>query len=116
VRMLGHIGLWACQAVLAAIFVYAGTAKFTSPLWPRMFARWGYPENVHLLVGAVEIVAGLALLVPRMAARAALVLILVMIGAGLTHMLHGEHQRMVPIVVISALLGIVAWRRDPRRV
>ena len=110
-RVLSHIGLWACQAALAAIFVYAGGAKFVSPLWPRLFARWGYPENFHLLIGAVEVVAGLALLVPRTAAPAALVLVLVMIGAGLTHILHDEHQRMVQILIMSALLGIVAWRR-----
>jgi putative oxidoreductase len=109
--MMGQIGLWACQIALSTIFVFAGGAKFVSPAWPRMFARWGYPEHFHLLVGVVEVVAGLALLVPRSAPHAALVLIVVMIGAGLTHILHGEHQRLIQIILMSTLLAIVAWRR-----
>lgn len=113
--MMSQIGLWACQMILAAIFVYAGGAKLVSPIWQRMFARWGYPEHFYLLVGVVEVVAGLGLLVPRSASHAALVLIVVMVGAALTHILHGEHQRLIPNIVISALLAIVAWRRADYR-
>ena len=109
-----QVAVWLCQAMLAAMFLFAGSAKFTRPVWARMFARWGYPDDFYLLIGAVEVVAGAALLVPRLAAPAALVLLVVMIGAGLTHLLHGEQQRLPQILVMSTLLGIVAYGRWSR--
>lgn len=110
-RRLGRLALWLCQAALALMFLFAGGAKFASPAWPRMFARWGYPDHFYIVIGVVEVVAGLALLVPRAAAPAALVLIVIMIGAGLTHILHAELQRLPQIIVMSLLLVIVAYRR-----
>ena len=81
-----RIGLWICQAALAVMFVFVGAAKFTSPLWARMFARWGYPDHFYLAIGVVEVAAGLALLVPRLAASsAAVLLVVVVIGAGAAH-------------------------------
>jgi putative oxidoreductase len=110
-KNVGRIALWLCQAALAAMFLFAGSAKFTGPLWSRMFARWGYPDHFYLVVGAIEVVAGLALLVPRLAAAASLVLIVIMIGAGLTHALHDELQRLPQIVIMSLMLAAVAYGR-----
>jgi len=106
-----RIGLWICQALLALLFVFAGSAKFTGPLWERMFARWGYPDHFYLVIGAVEVAAGLALLVPRLAASAAAILIVVMIGAGATHVLHNEQRRLPEIAVLIVMLGLVAYGR-----
>jgi putative oxidoreductase len=106
-----RIALWICQAALALMFLLAGAGKFTSPMWVRMFARWGYPDHFHLVVGAVEVAAGLALLVPRLAAPASIALIVVMIGAGATHAIHGELDRLAQIVVMSLMLGAIAYGR-----
>ena len=108
---LGRVALWVCQAALALMFLGAGGAKFVRPMWPRMFERWGYPDHFYLIVGAVEVAAGLALLVPRLASPASLVLIVIMIGAGATHAMHGEQQRLPQILVMSLLLGAVAYGR-----
>jgi uncharacterized membrane protein YphA (DoxX/SURF4 family) len=112
-QRLGRIALWLCQAALALIFLAAGSAKFRGTLWARMFARWGYPDHFYLVVGAVEVVAGLALLAPRTAASASLVLIVIMMGAGFTHALHDETRRLPEIVIISVLLAVVAYGRWP---
>jgi uncharacterized membrane protein YphA (DoxX/SURF4 family) len=61
----GRIALWLCQAALALMFLGAGGAKFRGTMWARMFAHGGYPNHFYLVVGAVEVIAGLALLVPR---------------------------------------------------
>jgi uncharacterized membrane protein YphA (DoxX/SURF4 family) len=108
---VARVGLWVCQAALALLFVFAGSAKFTSPMWERMFARWGYPDQFYLVIGAVEVAAGLALLIPRLAASAAAVLIIVMIGAGVTHVLHDELRRLPEIAVMLVMLGLVAYGR-----
>ena len=110
-KILGPIALWLCQAALAAMFVFAGAAKFGSPMWVRMFARWGYPDHFYLVVGVIEVAAGVGLLVPRLAAFSALTLLAVMAGAGMTHLVHGEVQRLTQIAVTSLLLGIVAYAR-----
>jgi putative oxidoreductase len=109
--LLGRIAVWLCQAALAAMFVYAGAAKFGNPVWARMFARWGYPDHFCLVIGAIEVAAGIGVLVPRIAAFSALVLLAVMGGAGMTHLVHGEPQRLAQIAVMSSLLGIVAYAR-----
>jgi uncharacterized membrane protein YphA (DoxX/SURF4 family) len=113
-QKLGRIALWACQAALALMFVGAGGAKFGRPMWQRMFERWGYPDHFYLVVGAIEVAAGLALLVPRLASPASLVLIVIMIGAGATHAMHDETRRLPQIVVMLLLLCVVAhgrWRQ-----
>lgn len=110
-KFLGRLALWVGQAALALVFLFAGAAKFTSPMWPRMFARWGYPDHFSLVVGAIEVAAGLALLVPRLAAPASIVLLVVMLGAGATHVVHDEFQRLPQIVVMSLMLGAVAYGR-----
>jgi uncharacterized membrane protein YphA (DoxX/SURF4 family) len=119
-----RIVLWLCQALLALMFLAAGVGKFVRPMWAAMFSRWGYPDQFYLVVGAIEVSAGLALLVPRLAAPASLILLVVMMGAGLTHVVHSEQHRLPQIIIMSLLLGIVAygrwsevlWRRwdDPR--
>jgi putative oxidoreductase len=108
-RKAARIGLWICQAALAILFVLAGTAKFASPMWPRMFARWGYPDHVYLIVGAIEVLAGLALLVPRLTAVAAAALIVVMLGAAATHLLHGENPAAT--LVLLLVLAVAAYGR-----
>jgi len=110
-RMIGGIGLWLCQVVLAAMFIGAGARKFGSPMWARMFARWGYPDHFYLVIGAIEVAAAVGLLVPRLAGYSALTLLVVMAGAGMTHLVHGELQRLTQIAVMSALLAIVAYAR-----
>jgi putative oxidoreductase len=114
-RRAGRIAVWGCQAALALMFLLAGSAKFVRPMWARMFDRWGYPDHFYLVIGALEVVAGVALLVPRLAAPAALVLIVIMIGAGLTHALHQELQRLPQILVMSVLLGVIAYARWPNK-
>jgi putative oxidoreductase len=106
-----RVALWLCQALLALMFVGAGSRKFTGSMWARMFARWGYPDHFYLVIGAAEVLAGLALLVPKTAAPAALVLIVIMIGAGVTHARFDEMHRLPQIVIMSALLAAVAYGR-----
>ena len=112
-KLIARGALWLCQAALALMFVGAGARKFTGPMWARMFERWGYPNHFYLVIGALEVVGALALLVPRTASPAALLLIVIMIGAGFTHALHNEMERLPQVLVMSALLGVVAYARWP---
>jgi uncharacterized membrane protein YphA (DoxX/SURF4 family) len=115
--LLGRIGLWALQLLIALAFMLIGVAKFADPSWVRKFAQWGYPDGFYMVIGAVEAAGAVALLVPRLTTYAALVLGVVMIGASATHWIHGEMARVTPPLMFLAVLIVVAagrWRSAAR--
>jgi uncharacterized membrane protein YphA (DoxX/SURF4 family) len=105
------VGLWIVTLLAAAVMIGPGLQKFTSPIWQRMFRVWGYPEHFYLVIGAIEVVAGIGLLVPRVASASAIVLMIVMAGAFVTRMTHGASG--VGELVFMTMLGIVAYVRWP---
>lgn len=108
------VGTWLLIVIVSVPIFAAGVQKFRSPMWPRMFQRWGYPDHFYLMVGAVEVVAVLGLLWPRTRFIASLTLMAVMAGAFFTHVMHNE-RRFVETAVIFTLLGIIALVHRPRR-
>jgi uncharacterized membrane protein YphA (DoxX/SURF4 family) len=111
-KYLKQIVIWLFQILLAAAMTGTGIDKFTSPAWERMFRRWGYPDHFYLVVGAVEVIAGLALLVPRTASAGSLVLIPVMTAAAITQIARGGRNG-VGEIVFAVVLTIIAWARWP---
>jgi putative oxidoreductase len=111
VRLLGVVVLWLLQILMALAFVLIGVAKFADPSWARSFARWGYPDGFYMVIGALEVAGGLALLVPRLASYAAAMLSVIMIGASLTHWLHGEMARVTPPLMYLAVVAVVGAGR-----
>ncbi len=109
------VALWVLTALLAALFVFAGAAKFLNAEEARrQFAEIGYPGWFLVLIAVLEIGGGLALLIPRFASLAAAVLGVVMVGAVFTVLRHGDAlQALVPLVCL-ALLGLVGYARSPR--
>jgi uncharacterized membrane protein YphA (DoxX/SURF4 family) len=108
--------LWALTGLLACLYLFSGSMKFTSPEAARQFEAFGYPDWFRVLVGAVEVGAALALLVPRAAFYAAGALVVVMAGAVGTHLRAGELPQSVVPLVLLGLLGLVAYaRRGPAR-
>jgi uncharacterized membrane protein YphA (DoxX/SURF4 family) len=108
------IGVWILQFLIAALFAIQGLVKLNgSPAWVSRFHRWGYPEHFYLVVGIVELLASIALLIPRVAKWGALVLIVVMAGATATHAIHREPQVITTLVLLALLAMIVYLRRDP---
>jgi putative oxidoreductase len=113
VRLVGVVLLWLLQILMAAAFVLIGVVKFVDPSWARNFARWGYPDGFYMVIGALEAAGGLALLVPRLTSYSAAMLSVIMIGASLTHWLHGEMARITPPLMYLAILvivGVCRWR------
>jgi putative oxidoreductase len=104
------IGLWLISCLLALVMIGPGLQKFTSPVWQRMFRAWGYPEHFYLVIGAIEVIAGLGLLIPKTAAPSAAVLSVVMIGAAITQLAVGGRNGIGEFV-LAALLALVAYAR-----
>ena len=109
-RYLKIGGKWVLTILLAVVMIGPGSQKFTSNTWERMFRQWGYPDGFYLVIGAVEVLGGLALLIPKLASYSAIVLMVVMIGAAATQVLVGGRNG-VGEIVFATLLGVIAWLR-----
>jgi uncharacterized membrane protein YphA (DoxX/SURF4 family) len=108
------IALWIVTGLLGALFVLSGTMKFIKPGVAEQFAKWGYSDAFRILIGAGEIVCGLALLLPRTAFYAAGALGVIMAGAVYTHVAHGEVSHAVVPLVLLGLVCTVAYTRRRR--
>jgi uncharacterized membrane protein YphA (DoxX/SURF4 family) len=105
--------LWIVTIFLAVVMIGPGMQKFTGPTWERMFRAWGYPDHFYLLIGAIEVAGGIALLVPRTASAAGLVLSVVMVAAGITQLVNSPDRNGVGEFVFAALLLVIAYARWP---
>jgi uncharacterized membrane protein YphA (DoxX/SURF4 family) len=108
------IASWVLSGFLALMFIVTGASKLADvPPSPQNFARWGYSTAFMHAVGAVEVLCGIGLLVPRLAPIAALVLLGIMAGALKTGVVHREVLHIaLPLVLVGLLLGVVYLRRD----
>jgi len=111
-KTLATGGKWLLAALLAVLMVGPGSQKFTGPTWERMFRAWGYPDGFYLVIGAIEVVGGIGLLIPKVASVSALVLAVVMAGAAATQILRGGRNGVGELVFMMLLLGLAAirWR------
>ncbi len=109
------IGIWTLTVVLAVFFLAAGGLKIQGGTKQvDNFAHWGYALWFLYVIGAVEVVGGIGLMVPRLAGFAVLLLGTTMIGASLTHLVHHEMKAVPVPLVILALLAVVGYaRRGP---
>ena len=103
---------WLLQVLMAIVMAGPGIRKFTSPTWERMFRTWGYPDGFYLVIGAIEVIAGIGLLIPRVASASAIVLAIVMAGAAATQILRGGRDGVGELVFMGLLIviAVVRWR------
>jgi putative oxidoreductase len=105
---------------MGLLFVLVGLSKLAGPsgvAWAVRLSHWGYPTGSRYAIGGVEILAGLGLLVPSLRRLAAVTLMVVMVGALLTHLIHGEFVRLLPPLIFWGLAyGLYSWHpRASRR-
>ena len=98
--------------LLAALFLFAGAMKLMgTEQTAAAFMKFGYPLFFSYIVGLTEVGGALLLFAPKVARYAAMVLILVMLGAIVSVLRVGDSP-LLPIITL-VLLGIVAYLRDP---
>jgi len=102
--------VWVCAVFLAATFIAIGMSKLwggAAIRWSGRFEHWGYPPHAQYVVGVLEIIGGVAMLIPRWRQVGAAILVVLMIGALCTHLLHGEFSRVVPPLVLGVLASLM---------
>jgi uncharacterized membrane protein len=100
----------------AAAFLAAGSFKLIgNPMMVEIFGQIGVGQWFRIVTGTVELVGGIALLIPRLAAFGGLLLATTMVFATLVH-LFVIGGSPAPAVVLLAITATIAWlRRDQLR-
>jgi len=113
-----HITLWVLQILLAAFFLVAasGPKLLGEQTAVESFAQIGAGQWFRYLVGILELAGAIGLLIPRLAAPAALGLLGVMIGAFFTQLFVLDTPVLaITPAVLGVLLALIAWCRRPQR-
>ena len=109
--------LWTVQALLAALFLFAGGMKFVMPI-AEMTKQMPLPGYFIRFIGVAEIAGALGLILPGLfgirpdlTPLAARGLVIIMSGATALSLLGGIAAAAVPFVV-GVLAGYVAYGRS----
>ena len=103
--------LWACQVVAAAAFVAAGGAKLAGAVpMVQMFDTIGIGQWFRYVTGSIEVASAVLLLVPRLAAFGAALLLCTMVGAIIAHLTVLHTSPAGPVVLLT-MVSIVLWFR-----
>jgi uncharacterized membrane protein YphA (DoxX/SURF4 family) len=116
-----NIVIWVLQVLLAAAFAAAGLMKLTQPR-TKLTQNMGWVEDFSDSgvkgIGGVELLAAIGLILPAatkilpvLTPLAATGLVLLMIGAIVTHVRRNENQMIAPAAVLLILAAVVAWAR-----
>jgi putative oxidoreductase len=105
------VTLWLVQAAVAGMFLFAGGMKLGgAPAMVALFDAIGVGQWFRYLTGSIEVVSGLALLVPSLAPFGALLLAPTMVCAVATHLFIVGGSPMPATVLLAGSLAI-AWAR-----
>jgi putative oxidoreductase len=105
--------LWILSGLVALAFIAAGGAKLAGvPAMVEVFDKVGLGQWFRYFTGLLEVAAGISLLMSRYAFRAALVLVMVMVGAIIAHITVLASSPAAPAVLL-VLTGIIGYLRKP---
>ncbi len=108
---LSRLGLsWLLGAWFAHLYVTTGWAKFDpASIWTALFEHWGFPPSFRILIGAIEVASGVALLFPWVTTYGAVALILVMMGATGSLASDARWHDVATVTMYAAGLAWVGW-------
>ena len=103
------IATWALRAALAALFLFAAVMKLMGqPMMVQEFDAVGLGQWFRYFTGALELVGGIALLIPSLSVLGALVVLLVDIGAFFAQACV-LHMDVVHTIVIAIAVGALLY-------
>jgi uncharacterized membrane protein YphA (DoxX/SURF4 family) len=117
-----NIALWIIAGLLAVASLAGGAMKLIQPKEKLAASGWGWVEDFSAdtvkAIGALEVLAAVGLILPAaldiapvLVPLAAVGLVLLMVGAIITHLRRHEAQAIVVNLAVLALAGLVAWSR-----
>lgn len=116
-----NIALWIIQVILALVFLAAGVTKLTRPRL-ALAGVMGWVEDFNDAqvkgIGTLEVLAAIGLVLPPLlhiapflTALAATGVVLLMVGAAITHLRRGEIPMVAGNLILLVLAAVVAVAR-----
>jgi uncharacterized membrane protein YphA (DoxX/SURF4 family) len=116
-----NIALWIIAGLLAVAFLASGAMKLIQPK-EKLASGYGWVEDFSAgtvkAIGTLEVLAAVGLILPAaldiapvLVPLAAVGLLLLMLGASITHLRRHEAQGMVVTLVLLAVAAVVVWGR-----
>jgi uncharacterized membrane protein YphA (DoxX/SURF4 family) len=120
--MLVDIALWIIAGLLATVFLASGLMKLTRSSEKLAASGMGFVEDFSpgavKAIGALQVLAAVGLVLPAalgiapvLVPLAAVGLVVLMVGAIITHLRRHEAQAIPVNVTLLALAVLVAWGR-----
>ncbi len=104
---------WIISALLALSFLFAGYHKIPPGTgMVKRFEAWGYSADFALLIGVLELISGMLVLVPKLAAYGGFFIVVLMAGATYTHMSTGIGSPMFAIIYLVLALVLIYLRKE----
>ena len=115
-RRAANTALWVAQGLLAAFLLFASAAPKLAGQRDAIdtFAKIGWGQWFRYFTGTVELAGAIGLLIPRLAALAALGLIGLMVGAVVTQLFLLEPVWALLPAVFGLLFALIARVRWPQ--
>ena len=106
------VALWLTQVALALMFLMAGGSKLAGvPAMVSLFDQVGIGQWFRYVTGIIELIAGIALLIPSAAVFGAMLLIPTMLGAAAANLFLGQSPA-APLVLLLVAAAVVWTRRN----
>ena len=106
------------SALPAMMLIFSGVLKLAKPAGARIveeFGRLGYPENVILDIGSLEIACTVVYIIPRVSVLGAILLTGYLGGAVATHVRIGDPlPNVLGPIIFGALVWVGLYLRDQR--
>ncbi len=104
-----NVVAWVISVLLSLSFVFAGYQKIPPGTGMiKRFEAWGYTADFALLVGVLEVLAGVLVLMPRLASYGGLLIVILMSGAIFTHLSTGVGSAVfATLYLIMAVLLVL---------
>lgn len=107
------IGLWIMRILIAALFLFASCMKLSGqPMMIAEFDRVGLGQWFRYFTGFLELLGGIGVLIPRFSPFAAILLLMVDLGAFVAQVSVLHMDWIHPIVIATLLGGIIYLQRD----
>jgi uncharacterized membrane protein YphA (DoxX/SURF4 family) len=104
---------WILAILLGLEFLAAGCMKFIdNPVMVEMFNRVGLGQWFRYFTGALEIIGGVGVLIPRFSRPAALLLAVIMLGAVIAQLTRIHEGAWIPAIMLLLALVLARMRRD----
>ena len=112
--------IWIIQSLLAVVLTVHGIAMFNPPppVQESVVKKMGYSLGFLKIIGTLEVLGGLGLILPSwtqilpwLSPLAALGLVIIMIGAAVSHARQGEGKQTLATSVVTLLVVFIAIGR-----